>query len=79
METYRFYPPHVRAKRMSYLVWDDGDRECQHELLEQNWQERILVQDGIVFVLYSCARCSRRVCQSLDEVIPPPTWIGARQ
>jgi hypothetical protein len=76
METYRFYPPQMRSKRMPYQVIADGAADCEHELLELDWQERILVQDGLVFVLYSCKHCGRQLCQSLEEVVPPKSWKG---
>jgi hypothetical protein len=78
METYRFYPPQVRSTQLPYQLLSAGEATCHHELLEDAWCDRITVQDGILFVTYSCRRCGRQICQSLDEVTPPPGWNGVR-
>jgi hypothetical protein len=78
METYEFYPPQVNSTTVAYQLLADGVRECRHELLDEDWCDRILVQDGIVFVTYSCRHCGRQVTQSLDEVSPPGSWMGVR-
>jgi hypothetical protein len=74
METYRFYPPHMRSALVPYQEIIPGDVDCQHQLAEETWGDRISIQDGIVFVTYSCMHCGRRVCQSLEQVLPPATW-----
>ena len=74
METYRFYPPQVRSIQVPYQELVPGDVGCQHQLVEEAWADRISIQDGIVFVTYSCMHCGRRVCQSLEQVLPPATW-----
>jgi hypothetical protein len=78
METYRFYPPQMQPRQVPYQVLMTGVADCQHELLEDNWCDRILVQEGVVFVTFSCRHCGRQVCQSLDEVLPPTSWNGGR-
>jgi hypothetical protein len=78
METYRFSPPQLKQEFIPYEVVDEGAADCQHKLLDQSWQERITVQDGIIFIVFSCARCGRKIVQSLDEVVPPATWIGVQ-
>jgi hypothetical protein len=55
-----------------------GAAHCHHELLENGWADRIVVRDGVVFITFSCKNCGRQLCQSLDEVIPPAGWNGAR-
>ena len=76
METYAFYPPQLRPTRLSYQVIAAGVAGCRHELLDDNWQDRISVQDGIIFVTFSCKLCGRQICQSLEEVLPPASWKG---
>lgn len=78
MESYKFYPPQLRSTRMDYHVLRAGTRECDHEVLDLDWCDRILVQDGIVFVTFSCKHCGRQIGQSLDEVVPPASWKGGR-
>jgi hypothetical protein len=75
METYRFYPPQVRPTQVPYQLLAAGEESCRHELLDNAWCDRITVQDGVVFITYSCRHCGRKVCQSLDEVLPPG-WNG---
>lgn len=74
METFRFYPPQLQSKRLPYQVFATGAADCQHQLLNDGWQDRVSVRDGVVFVTYSCKHCGRKVYQSLDEVLPPATW-----
>ena len=71
METYRFYPPQMKAARVDYQLLAAGAADCSHELLDDDWGNRISVQDGIIFVTYTCRHCERQLCQSLDEVSPP--------
>ena len=78
METYRFYPPQMRARQVPYQLLAAGAAGCKHELLDEDWSERISVRDGIVFITYSCRHCGRQICQSLDEVAPPLHWNGVR-
>jgi hypothetical protein len=78
METYRFYPPRMQPADIPYQVLSRGRASCRHELLDQPWQDRISVQDGIVFVTYSCKHCGRQLCQSLEEILPPAAWNGGR-
>ncbi len=77
METYAFYPPQMKSARVSYQVLAPGAEDCQHELLNDSWNERISVQSGVVFITFTCHHCGRQVCQSLDEVSPPRNWTGA--
>ncbi len=77
METYRYYPPNVTPQVVPYQIIENGSGECRHELLSNDWCERIMVRDGIVFVVYTCRHCGRSVSQSFDEVLPPPTWSVA--
>lgn len=79
METYKFYAPRMRSTRVPYQVLTPGAEDCQHELLSDSWCERISVQDGVVFITFTCHHCGRQVCQSLDEVSPPEKWNGARR
>ena len=51
METYRYYPPTVRPQVVPYQIIEDGRGECRHELLGNDWCERIMVRDGIVFLV----------------------------
>jgi hypothetical protein len=74
METYRFYPPRMQSIQMPYQELAPGDANCQHQLAEETWFDRISVLDGLVFLTYSCKHCGRRVCQSLEQVLPPATW-----
>lgn len=76
METYRYYPPQMRSTQMAYEVITAGTAECEHELLELDWRDRITIQDGLVFVTFSCEKCGRQICQSLEEVLPPASWKG---
>lgn len=76
METYRYYPPQMRSTHMPYDVITAGIADCEHELLELNWCDRITIQNGLVFVTFSCKKCGRQICQSLEEVLPPATWKG---
>ena len=76
METYAFYPPQLRPTRLPYQLIAAGVPGCRHELLDDNWQDRISVQDGIIFVTFSCKCCGRQICQSLEEVRPPASWKG---
>jgi hypothetical protein len=76
METYVFYPPQLRSRQVAYQEIAAGAVECEHELLKDAWCERISVQDGVIFVKFSCKHCGRQVCQSLDEVLPPASWKG---
>jgi hypothetical protein len=78
METYRFYPPQLRSTGMEYQVLREGASNCNHELLEADWCDRILIQDGIVFVTFSCKHCGRQLAQPLDEVVSPASWKGGR-
>ena len=75
METYRFYPPQVRPAQVPYQLLSPGEESCRHELLDNAWCDRITIQDGVVFITYSCRHCDRQVCQSFDEV-SPPGWNG---
>lgn len=77
METYEFYPPQMQARCVAYHLLAAGAADCPHELLNDDWCARISVQDGIVFITFTCRHCGRQVCQSLDEV-SPPDWPGAR-
>jgi hypothetical protein len=77
METYRYYPPRMRHTQMDYLELAPGANDCQHQLADQAWRDRVSVEDGIVFVTYSCKHCGRVVGQSFDQVQPPATWIRA--
>ena len=74
METYAFYPPQMKPARVPYQVLAPGAEDCRHELLSDSWCERISVQDGVVFITFTCYHCGRQVCQSLDEVSPPKNW-----
>jgi hypothetical protein len=76
METYAYYPPQMHPTQMPYHVLVEGVHECEHQLLDQHWRDRISVQDGIVFIAFTCRLCGRQICQSLEEVTPPPTWKG---
>ncbi len=76
METYRFYPPRVQSAEVPYHLQAAGEPDCRHELLDDAWCDRITIQDGIIFITYSCRHCGRQVCQSLDEV-SPPGWNGS--
>ena len=78
METYTYYPPQTRSAQVPYHILARGTSECQHKLRDEGWCDRISVQDGIVFVTFSCKDCDRQICQSLDEVMPPAVWTGAR-
>jgi hypothetical protein len=74
METYRFYTPRMRCTQMANQELDPGDNDCQHQLADEAWTDRVSVQDGMLFVTYSCKHCGRVVCQSFDQVQPPATW-----
>jgi hypothetical protein len=74
METYTYYPPHVRPTWVPYQDIVPGAADCQHQLAEEAWADRISVEHGITFVTYSCKHCGRQVCQSLEQVQPPATW-----
>jgi hypothetical protein len=76
METYRYYPPQMRSTQMPYQVVVAGAQDCEHEVLARDWQDRMLVQDGLIFVSFSCKHCGRQVSQSLEEVLPPASWKG---
>lgn len=76
METYRYYPPQIRSTQMEYQVISPGSADCEHELLEAEWGDRITIHDGLVFVTFSCKRCGRQIYQSFEEVLPPATWKG---
>jgi hypothetical protein len=74
LETYTYHPPQMRPTQMPYHVLVAGSRGCPHELLDQDWRDRIAVRDGIVFIAFTCKICGRQICQSLEEVLPPSTW-----
>jgi hypothetical protein len=76
METYTYYPPRMHPTQMPYHVLVEGVHECEHQLLDQDWCDRISVQDGIVFIAFTCRLCGRQICQSLEEVSLPSTWKG---
>jgi hypothetical protein len=76
METYTYYPPQVHSTQSAYYVLVAGTKGCAHELLDEDWRDRISVQDGIVFITYTCKACGRQICQSLEEAVPPATWKG---
>lgn len=76
METYSFYPPQLRSRQVPYHVLAQGTEGCQHQLLENNWQDRISVEDSVLFIAFTCRHCGRQICQSLDEVLPPASWNG---
>ena len=76
METYAFYPPQLQSTRLPYQVLRAGSPLCRHELRDEDWRDRIAVENGVVFVTFSCRHCGRRICQSLDEVVPPWTLPG---
>lgn len=76
METYRYYPPQLRSTQVPYQVLTDGADDCEHEVLARDLRDSMLVQDGLIFVTFSCKHCGRQVCQSLEEVTPPATWKG---
>jgi hypothetical protein len=76
METYKFYPPQLKATQVPYEVITAGTANCEHELADNDWCNCISVQDGIVFVTFSCKHCGRQVSQSLEEVSPPTSWKG---
>ena len=78
METYTFYPPQIPSTQVPYQVLAAGAVNCEHELLDDHWQDRTSVLDGIVFVKFSCKHCGRQICQSLEEVLPPTSWKGGR-
>lgn len=77
IETYRLYTPQMRSTQVHYQVIVPGAARCQHELLHEDWRDRIDIQNGIVFVTFSCEKCGRRICQSLEEVLPPVSWNRA--
>jgi hypothetical protein len=74
MEIYPFYPPQMQPAQMPYHELVTGDVDCQHQLAEAEWVDRISVRDGLVFISYSCRHCGRLVCQSLEQVQPPASW-----
>ena len=76
METYRYYPPQLRSTRVPYQVLTDGARDCEHEVLARDLKDCMLIQDGLIFVTFSCKHCGREICQSLEEVLPPASWKG---
>jgi hypothetical protein len=76
METYTYYPPRGLPTQMPYQILVEGEQGCEHQLLDQDWRDRITVQDGIVFITFTCRLCGRQICQSLEEVTPPRTWKG---
>lgn len=78
METYTLYPPQVRPAQVPYEVVVAGAQECHHELMDGGGQDSVMVQDGVVFVCFSCQRCGRKLCQSFDEVMPPQSWKRGR-
>ena len=78
METYRFYPPQLRSKQVPYQVLADGANDCQHEVLACDLKDCMLLQDGLIFVTFTCKHCGRQVCQSLEEILPPASWKGGR-
>ena len=79
METYRLYPPQMKATYVPYQVIADGAADCQHELMSNGWNDRISVQDGIIFVTFQCQHCGRTLSQSFDEIVPPGTWKNGKQ
>jgi hypothetical protein len=50
METYRFYPPQMSFEQVPYQELAPGLADCEHELLEDAWCDRVSVTDGIVFI-----------------------------
>jgi hypothetical protein len=78
METYTLYPPQGISARVPYHVVAEGEPGCKHELEEASWQDSLAVQDGILFVYFSCRHCGRKLSQSFDEVLPPRTWKASK-
>lgn len=76
METYKYYPPQMCSTQVPYEILVDGASECEHELLTRDWQDCLAVQDGLIFVTFSCKHCERQVCQALEEILPPASWKG---
>jgi hypothetical protein len=76
METYRYYPPQLRSTQIPYQVLTDGASDCEHEVLARDLRDCMLIQDGLIFVTFSCKHCGREICQSLEEVLPPTNWKG---
>jgi hypothetical protein len=76
METYKYYPPQMHSTRIPYEILVDGAADCEHELLDCDWCDSLIVQEGLVFVTFSCKHCGRQVCQSLEEIVPPISWKG---
>jgi len=66
----------MRSTQIPYEVITTGTENCEHELLELDWCDRISIQDGLVFVTFSCKKCGRQISQSLEEVLPPASWKG---
>jgi hypothetical protein len=66
----------MRSTQMPYEIITAGAPDCEHELLELDWRDRITVQDELVLVTFSCKNCGRQICQSLEEVLPPAGWKG---
>ena len=77
METCQFCPPEIRSTQVPYQVIVQGAVDCQHQLNDEAWTYRIFIQDGIVFVTFSCQHCGRVICQSFDQAQPPATWDKA--
>jgi hypothetical protein len=78
METYTFYPPQMKPSQMPYEILVPGSADCKHEILADDWADRVSVLEGIIFVRFSCKHCGRQLGQSLDEVLPPSSWKGAK-
>jgi hypothetical protein len=78
VETYRLYPPQMQAKYVPYQVVADGVADCQHELMTDGWSDRISVQDGVLFVTFSCRLCGRKISQSFDEIVEPAAWKNGK-
>jgi hypothetical protein len=79
VETYRLYPPQMKAKYVPYQVVADGAVDCQHELMTDGWSDRISVQDGVLFVTFSCRHCGRKISQSFDEIVEPGAWKNGKK
>ena len=64
METYTFFPPQMRANQLPYHVLDEGSDECPHSLLDNDWRDRVSVQEDLVLITFTCQDCGMAHSQS---------------
>ena len=70
METYLYYPPKARAKRVPYSLLKVGDPDCQH----RRDGYKLVTEGRIAFAQFTCTQCGRVVAHNVGEILAPESW-----